>query len=100
ENKGIKNRVKGPIRAVGPNASVLDGEMEKLFDFVNNDKTDNVIKAGIIHLWFVILHPFDDGNGRIARALTELLLARSENRPTRFYSMSSAIEKEREMYYK
>lgn len=83
-----------------PDASVLDGEMEKLFDFVNNDKTDNVIKAGIIHLWFVILHPFDDGNGRIARALTELLLARSENRPTWFYSMSSAIEKEREMYYK
>lgn len=83
-----------------PDASVLDGKMEKLFDFVNNDKTDNVIKAGIIHLWFVILHPFDDGNGRIVRALTELLLARSENRPTRFYSMSSAIEKERKMYYK
>lgn len=83
-----------------PDASVLDGEMEKLFDFVNNDTNDNVIKAGITHLWFVILHPFDDGNGRIARALTELLLARSENRPTRFYSMSSDIEKEREMYYK
>lgn len=82
-----------------PDVMVLDGEMEKLFDFVNNDTNDNVIKAGITHLWFVILHPFDDGNGRIARALTELLLARSENRPTRFYSMSSAIEKEREMYY-
>ena len=79
---------------------VLDGEMEKLFDFVNNDTNDNVIKAGITHLWFVILHPFDDGNGRIARALTELLLARSENSPTQFYSMSSAIEKERKMYYK
>lgn len=65
-----------------PDAMVLDGEMEKLFDFVNNDTNDNVIKAGITHLWFVILHPFDDGNGRIARALTELLLARSENRPT------------------
>lgn len=83
-----------------PDATILDTEMEKLFDFVNNDSTDNVIKAGITHLWFVTLHPFDDGNGRIARALTELLLARSEDMPTRFYSMSSAIEKDRKMYYK
>lgn len=83
-----------------PDANVLDGEMDKLFHFTNNDTTDNVLKAAITHLWFVILHPFDDGNGRIARALTELLLARSESSSNRFYSMSSQIAKERKEYYK
>ena len=74
--------------------------MEKLFEFINTDETDNVLKAAIVHLWFVILHPFDDGNGRIARALSELLLERSENSANRFYSMSSQIAKERKEYYK
>ena len=83
-----------------PAATVLNGEMDKLFEFINTDKTDNVLKAAIVHLWFVILHPFDDGNGRIARALSELLLARSENSVNRFYSMSSQIAKERKEYYK
>ena len=83
-----------------PAATVLNGEMDKLFEFINTDKTDNVLKAAIVHLWFVILHPFDDGNGRIARALSELLLARSENSANRFYSMSSQIAKERKEYYK
>jgi len=83
-----------------PAAPVLNSEMNKLFEFIDVDKTDNVLKAAIVHLWFVILHPFDDGNGRIARALSELLLARSESSANRFYSMSSQIAKERKEYYK
>ena len=83
-----------------PPAEILPVEMERLINFINNDtKTDLVIKAGIVHLWFVIIHPFEDGNGRIARALTDLLLARSENSSNRFYSMSSQIKKERKSYY-
>ena len=58
-----------------------------------------MIKAGIVHLWFVILHPFDDGNGRIARALTDMMLARSDASKFRFYSMSSQIQKNRKNYY-
>ena len=83
-----------------PDASLLDEEMDKLFHFINDDKTDDVLKAAITHLWFVILHPFDDGNGRITRTLTELLLARSESSTNRFYSMSSQIAKNRKEYYK
>ena len=60
---------------------------------------DFLIKAGIVHLWFVILHPFDDGNGRIARALTDMMLARSDDSKFRFYSMSSQIQKNRKSYY-
>lgn len=83
-----------------PPAEILPVEMERLINFINNDtKTNLVIKAGIVHLWFVIIHPFEDGNGRIARALTDLLLARSENSSNRFYSMSSQIKKERKSYY-
>lgn len=62
-------------------------------------KTDPVIRAGIAHLWFVTLHPFDDGNGRIARAIADMALARSEHSPQRFYSMSSQIRAERDSYY-
>jgi len=82
-----------------PPAAVIPQEMQKLFDFINNSETDNIIKAAIAHLWFVILHPFEDGNGRIARALSEMLLARSEQSQTRFYSMSSQIARERKEYY-
>ncbi len=83
-----------------PDASVLNSELNKMFEFINKDEIDNLLKAAIVHLWFVILHPFDDGNGRIARALSELLLARSENSSNRFYSMSSQIARERKQYYK
>jgi Fic family protein len=58
------------------------------------------MKAGIAHLWFVTIHPFDDGNGRIARALTDMLLARSEKTSQRFYSMSAQIQAERNRYYR
>ncbi len=61
--------------------------------------TDEVLKAAIAHLWFVTIHPFDDGNGRIARAIADMALARSENSPQRFYSMSAQIRQERSAYY-
>jgi Fic family protein len=83
-----------------PDADILEPEMERFIKFVNDGNSgDGIIKAAIAHLWFVILHPFDDGNGRIARALTEMLLAKSENFSGRFYSMSSQIEKHRKTYY-
>ena len=83
-----------------PSANVLYKEMNYLFDYINNnDKDDLLIKAGIAHLWFVILHPFEDGNGRIARALTDMLLARSDDNKFRFYSMSAQIQKTRKEYY-
>lgn len=60
---------------------------------------DNVLKAAVAHLWFLTIHPFDDGNGRIARALSDMLLARADGIPQRFYSMSSQIQKDRKEYY-
>ena len=58
-----------------------------------------MLKAAIAHLWFVTIHPFDDGNGRIARAIADMALARSEGSPQRFYSMSAQIRQERNAYY-
>ena len=58
-----------------------------------------MLRAGLAHLWFVTIHPFDDGNGRIARAIADLALARSEQSPRRFYSMSAQIQQERTAYY-
>ena len=63
------------------------------------DKTDAVLRAASAHLWFVTIHPFDDGNGRIARAITDWALARSEGSPQRFYSMSAQLRQERNDYY-
>jgi Fic family protein len=63
------------------------------------DKLDPVVKAALAHFWFVTIHPFDDGNGRIARAIADLSLARSEASPQRFYSMSAQIQLERQAYY-
>ena len=75
-------------------------EMAKFLDWFNNDhQLDPVIKAAIAHFWFVIIHPFDDGNGRIGRAITDMLLARAESSGERFYSMSSQILVERKRYY-
>jgi hypothetical protein len=67
--------------------------------FNRDDNTDLVLRAGIAHLWFITIHPFDDGNGRIARALSDMLLARSEQSNQRFYSMSAQIQQERNGYY-
>ncbi len=81
-------------------ASVIDKEMTIFLDWFNEKININlVLKASIAHLWFVTLHPFEDGNGRIARAVTDMLLARSDGLPQRFYSMSAQIQKERKSYY-
>ncbi len=88
------------IHYEAPPADSLETEMSYLIDYINhNDKEDLLIKAGIVHLWFLILHPFDDGNGRIARALSDMILARSDECKYRFYSMSSQIQKNRKSYY-
>jgi Fic family protein len=104
DERGPMQVVSGPIghekvHYQAPAAEKLPEEMQKLITFMNADKSDNLLKAAIIHLWFVALHPFEDGNGRIARALTDLFLARSENSSLRFYSMSSQIKKNRGSYY-
>jgi Fic family protein len=83
-----------------PAAPRLEAEMRAFLRWFNtNDRNDLVLKAGIAHLWFVTIHPFDDGNGRIARAIAELMLARSEDSVQRFYSMSRQIRQERNDYY-
>lgn len=81
-------------------AECLDREMETFLEwFAAQDGTDPVIRAGIAHLWFVTIHPFEDGNGRIARAIGDMALARADGTPDRFYSLSSQIEAERKQYY-
>ncbi len=83
-----------------PDAEVLQDEMIHFINWFNADlNLDPVIKAAIAHLWFVTLHPFDDGNGRIARALTDMQLSRSDESRNRFYSMSAQIKIERNAYY-
>jgi Fic family protein len=78
----------------------LDAEMSTFLDWFNaSSDLDLVLKSAIAHLWFVTIHPFDDGNGRIARAISDLTLARSERSSLRFYSMSSQIQRERAGYY-
>ena len=84
-----------------PPAERLPKEMARFLDWFNaEEQTDPILKAGIAHFWFVTIHPFDDGNGRIARAIADMLLARADGSPDRFYSMSSQIESERSDYYR
>ena len=83
-----------------PEANLVDIEMDQFIEWFNNDnKTDLVVKAAIAHLWFVTIHPFQDGNGRITRALSDMLLAKSDRSTQRFYSMSAQIRIERKKYY-
>jgi Fic family protein len=83
-----------------PQAELLKKEMKAFLDWFNKSNvTDLVLKAGIAHLWFVTIHPFEDGNGRIARAIADMMLARSEKSAQRFYSMSAQIREERKAYY-
>lgn len=83
-----------------PDSAVLDAEMAVFLDWFNSDvPIDPVIKAAIAHLWFVTIHPFDDGNGRIARTIADMHLARADGSSQRFYSMSAQIRKERAAYY-
>ena len=74
--------------------------MRIFFDWFNLEQnTDLVLKSAIAHLWFVTVHPFEDGNGRIARAITDMQLAKSDGISQRFYSMSAQISRERNQYY-
>ena len=83
-----------------PAAGRLEGEMQRFLEWFNGEVTiDPVLKAALAHLWFVTIHPFDDGNGRIARAIADMSLARSEGSAQRFYSMSAQIREERSEYY-
>ena len=84
-----------------PAAERLDAEMHGFLDWFDgtSENLDPVLKSGIAHLWFVTIHPFEDGNGRIARAIADQQLARSEEGSQRFYSMSSQIRQERKAYY-
>jgi len=83
-----------------PDADLLPDEMTTFLKWFNEEHSiDSVIKAAIAHLWFVTIHPFDDGNGRIARAIADMQLARSDDSSQRFYSMSAQIRKERNAYY-
>jgi Fic family protein len=97
--------VSGPIgketvHFEAPNADCLEKEMEAFLRwFEGKDDIDPVIKAGISHFWFVTIHPFEDGNGRIARAIGDMALARADGTQNRFYSLSSQIEVERKRYY-
>jgi Fic family protein len=108
-----RDDAKGPMQVVSgslaepkvhyeaPPAERLEAEMTRFLEWENTrDSLDPLLKAGIAHLWFVLIHPFDDGNGRIARAIADRGLARSEDGARRFYSMSAQIRLERADYYK
>ena len=105
DRSGPMQVVSGPVgrervHYQAPAAQRLDEEMQKFLDWFNGgDPIDPVLKAAKAHLWFVTIHPFDDGNGRIARAIADMALARSDGTAQRFYSMSAQIRAERRAYY-
>ncbi len=105
DSTGPMKVVSGPVgkehvHFEAPAAARLDREMKAFLDWFNaHADSDPVLKAGLAHLWFVTIHPFDDGNGRIARVIADMALAGSENSPQRFYSMSAQIRQERAAYY-
>ncbi len=109
---GWRDDVSGPMQVVSgsigrqrvhfeaPPADRLEVEIGRFLDWINGASNEPaLLKAGLGHLWFVTLHPFDDGNGRIARAIGDLLLARADGSPQRFYSLSAQIQRERKAYY-
>ncbi|MBC7919944.1 MAG: Fic family protein [Ferruginibacter sp.] len=88
------------VHFVAPDADVLEKEMRRFIDWFNAEMAiDPVLKAAIAHLWFLTIHPFDDGNGRIARTIADMQLARADGTTQRFYSMSAQIRQERNAYY-
>ena len=109
DSSGPMQVVSGPVgrervHFEAPAAERLDQEMDRFLAWFNEKEAtkaqiEPVLKAGVAHLWFVTIHPFDDGNGRIARAIADLALARAEHTPQRFYSMSAQIRQERSAYY-
>ena len=91
---------KEKIHYQAPDSNHVADQMRLFFDWINGkQKIDPVLKAAVAHLWFVTIHPFDDGNGRISRTITDLLLTRADEMPHRFYSMSAEIRKQRKGYY-
>ncbi len=102
---GAMQVVSGPygrekVHYEAPTHDRLKKEMARFMKWCNaHPDTDPVIKSALAHFWFVTIHPFDDGNGRIARAIADMMLARSEKSSQRFYSMSSQIQRERKAYY-
>lgn len=105
KDAGPMQVVSGPVgrekvHFEAPAAERLKTEMSRFLNWFNRPSTiDPVLKAGIAHFWFVSIHPFEDGNGRIARAIADMALARADGSKERFYSMSSQIEAERKAYY-
>ena len=103
--RGPMQVVSGPVgkekvHYKAPPAAQVPEQMSTFLHWANADQPiDAVLKAGLVHLWFVTIHPFDDGNGRVARAIADWQLARSENNAQRFYSMSAQIRHERDDYY-
>ncbi|MCM5570439.1 Fic family protein [Burkholderiaceae bacterium FT117] len=103
--RGPMQVVSGPVgrqhvHFEAPPADHLEAETRQFLDWINAPPGEPaLLRAGIGHLWFVTLHPFDDGNGRIARAIGDLLLARADGSPQRFYSLSAQIQRERKAYY-
>lgn len=105
DGSGPMRVVSGPIgrervHCEAPDALRLETEMAAFLKWFNDEAVlDSVLKAALAHVWFVTIHPFDDGNGRVARAIADMLLARSEQSAQRFYSMSAQIRLERTAYY-
>lgn len=105
DRHGPMQVVSGPISKEkvhfqAPPASAIQNEMERFINWFNtNNKSDNIIKAAVAHLWFVTIHPFEDGNGRITRAITDKLMARADGTDKRFYSISMQICNNRNQYY-
>lgn len=88
------------IHYVAPSPGRVDEEMADFLDWFNNhDNINSVIRSAIAHFWFVSIHPFEDGNGRLARILSDMLLARTDKSEFRFYNISSQINKEKKRYY-
>ena len=106
EHSGPMQVVSGPmgrerVHFEAPSADRLAEEIEHFLDWFNSQpEIDQVVRAGLAHLWFVTIHPFEDGNGRIARAIADMALSRAEESPHRFYSMASQIRIERSEYYR
>ena len=95
------NRGREIVYYEAPKASLIKAYMDDFFKWINETNDVNpLIKAAISHLWFITIHPFEDGNGRIARAITEFMLAKAEKSSYRFYSMSAQIQKQKNEYYK
>jgi Fic family protein len=91
---------RGKVHFQAPDAILLNQEMEIFIDWFNTEQNlDPVLKAGIAHLWFITIHPFEDGNGRIARAITDMQLSKADGNSQRFFSMSAQIQKKRSGYY-